>query len=183
MAMRCILVTEQIAEGDGGTTMATGLALVTGASSGIGLSLAKELAARGYDLVISSAGVRLDEASQKLAETGVLVMPVQADLATREGIDELWSRIESMGSTLDVACVNAGVGVGGLFQDTDLDEELKMVDLNCSGTIQLAKYVVQQMLHQGFRKDSFHRINRGRDGGTAGSRLCRHKSLCAFVRA
>jgi uncharacterized protein len=62
--------------------MATGLALVTGASSGIGLSLAKELAARGYDLVISSARVRLDEASQELAETGVLVMPVQADLAT-----------------------------------------------------------------------------------------------------
>jgi short-subunit dehydrogenase len=129
--------------------MATGLALVTGASSGIGLSLAKELATRGYDLVISAAGVRLDEASQELAETGVMVMPVQADLATREGVNELWSRIASMGSTLDVACVNAGVGVGGLFQDTDLDEELKMVALNCSGTIQLAKYVVQHMLHQG----------------------------------
>jgi short-subunit dehydrogenase len=135
--------------------MAIGLALVTGASSGIGLSLAKELAARGYDLVISSAGVRLDEASQELAETGVLVMPVQADLATREGVGELWSRIESMGSTLDVACVNAGVGVGGLFQDTDLDEELKMINLNCSGTVQLAKYVVQQMLHQGSGKILF----------------------------
>jgi short-subunit dehydrogenase len=153
--MRCILVTEQVIEKDGGTTMAAGLALVTGASSGIGLSLAKELAARGYDLVISSAGIRLDEASQELAETGVLVMPVQADLATREGVDELWSRIESMGSTLDVACVNAGVGVGGLFQDTDLDEELKMVALNCSSSIQLAKYVVQQMLHQGSGKILF----------------------------
>lgn len=135
--------------------MATGLALVTGASSGIGLSLAKELAARGYDLVISSAGVRLDDASQELAATGVLVMPVQADLATREGIDELWSRIESMGSTLDVACINAGVGVGGLFHQTDLHEELNMISLNCSGTIQLAKYAVQQMLHQGSGKILF----------------------------
>jgi uncharacterized protein len=71
--------------------MATGLALVTGASSGIGLSLAKKLEARGYDLVISSAGVRLDEASDELARTGVMVVPVQADLATREGVDELWS--------------------------------------------------------------------------------------------
>ncbi|HTF71656.1 MAG TPA: SDR family NAD(P)-dependent oxidoreductase [Edaphobacter sp.] len=128
--------------------MATGLALVTGASSGIGLSLAKELAARGYDLVISSAGVRLDEASEELAGTGVLVMPVQADLATREGVDELWSRIEPMGSTLDVACLNAGVGAGGLFHETDLSKELNMINLNCSGTIQLAKYVVQHMLHQ-----------------------------------
>jgi short-subunit dehydrogenase len=128
--------------------MAIGLALVTGASSGIGLSLAKELAARGYDLVISSAGARLDEASQELAESGVLVVPVQADLATREGIDELWSRVQSMDSPLDVACLNAGVGVGGLFQDTDLGEELNMINLNCLGTVQLAKYVVQHMLRQ-----------------------------------
>ena len=135
--------------------MATGLALVTGASSGIGLSLAKELAARGYNLVISSAGVRLDEASQELARTGVLVLPVQADLATREGVDELWSRIESMGSPLDVACVNAGVGVGGLFHETNLTEELNMINLNCSGTVQLAKYVVQQMLHRGSEKILF----------------------------
>src|ERR1700761_8017364 len=70
-----------VAEQYGGTSMAAGLALVTGASSGIGLSLAKELAARGYDLVISSAGVRLDEASQELAGNGVRGMPVQTYLA------------------------------------------------------------------------------------------------------
>jgi uncharacterized protein len=135
--------------------MATGLALVTGASSGIGLSLAKELAARGYNLIICSAGVRLDEASQELAGTGVLVLPVQADLATSEGVDELWSRVQSLGSPVDVACLNAGVGVGGRFQDTDLGEELNMINLNCSGTIQLAKYVVQHMLHQGSGKILF----------------------------
>ena len=60
-----------------------------------------------------------------------------------------------MGSTLDVACLNAGVGVGGLFRDTDLGEELNMVNLNCSGTIQLAKHVVQQMLHHGSGKILF----------------------------
>jgi short-subunit dehydrogenase len=128
--------------------MAKGLALVTGASSGIGLSLAKELAARGYDLVISSAGARLDAAGQEIAGTGVKVLPVQADLATREGIAELWARVQATGSRLDIACINAGVGVGGLFSETDLDEELNMVSLNCSGTVQLAKYVVRQMLKQ-----------------------------------
>ena len=80
--------------------MATGLALVTGASSGIGLSLAKELAVRGYNLVISSAGVRLDEAGQKLAGTGVLALPVQADLATRcemlEALSTFWWTADAM---------------------------------------------------------------------------------------
>jgi uncharacterized protein len=128
--------------------MATGLALVTGASSGIGLSLAKELATRGYDLVIASAGVRLDAASQELADSGVRVLPVQADLATREGIRELWEQVKSTNSNLDIACINAGVGVGGLFSETDLEEELNMVNLNCSGTIELAKRVVRQMLQQ-----------------------------------
>jgi uncharacterized protein len=129
--------------------MAKGLALVTGASSGIGLSLAKELAARGYDIVVSSAGARLDEASSELAARGIQVTPVQADLATREGIEELWSRVKAIGSALDVACLNAGVGVGGLFSETDLDDELNLVNLNCLGTVQLAKYVVRQMLQQG----------------------------------
>jgi uncharacterized protein len=128
--------------------MATGLALVTGASNGIGLSLAKELAARGYDLIVASKGIRLDAAGEELAATGVRVMPVQADLATSEGIDELWAQVRSTGSDLNIACINAGVGVGGLFSETDLDEELNMVYLNCSGTIRLAKYVVRQMLQQ-----------------------------------
>lgn len=135
--------------------MAVGLALVTGASSGIGLSLAKELAARGYDLVISSAGVRLDAAGEEIAASGVRVLPIQADLATREGVQELWARIQATGSNLDIACINAGVGVGGLFNETDLDEELNMVNLNCSGTIQLAKLIVRHMQEQGNGKILF----------------------------
>ena len=49
------------------------------------------------------------------------------------------------GRQVDVACINAGVGVGGLFRETSLDEELNMVDLNCASTVQLAKYVVRHM--------------------------------------
>ena len=50
---------------------------------------------------------------------------------------------------LDIACINAGVGVGGLFAETDLDEEINMVELNCAGTVHLAKHVVTAMLKQG----------------------------------
>ena len=122
------------------------LAVVTGASSGIGLSLAKDLAGRGYDLVVCSAGDRLAGASSELTHFGTQIIEVQADLATREGIDSLWSEVQSLGRPVDVACINAGVGVGGLFSETDLDEELKMVDLNCSGTVHLAKHVVKHMV-------------------------------------
>ena len=125
--------------------MANQLALVTGASSGISLSFAKELASRGYDLVVCSAGERLANAAAQLDELDVDVIEIQADLATREGVETLWEAIESTGRPLAVACINAGVGVGGEFSDTDLDEELNMVELNCAGTVQLAKYVVRHM--------------------------------------
>jgi short-subunit dehydrogenase len=124
------------------------LALVTGASSGIGYSLAKELAGRGYDLIVCSSGDRLKAAAEDFRSTGVFVLDVMADLATREGVDELWNRTTSVGRALDIACLNAGIGVGGLFQETDLNEELRMVNLNCAGTVQLAKYVVQEMVRR-----------------------------------
>ena len=121
-------------------------AIVTGASSGIGFSLAKELAARGYDLAICSSGDRLEPAAQELRSQGVQVTEIVADLASRDGVKQLWDQVQSLGRKIDVACINAGVGVGGLFAETDLDAELNMVYLNCASTVQLAKYVVQDML-------------------------------------
>jgi uncharacterized protein len=122
------------------------LALVTGASSGIGYCLAKELALRGYDLVVCSAGERLEGAAADFRENGAEVKAVSADLATREGVDTLWSVVLELGRPLDVACINAGAGVGGLFSETDLEAELKIVVLNCVGVVHLAKYVVSQMV-------------------------------------
>jgi short-subunit dehydrogenase len=122
------------------------LALVTGASSGIGYELAKDLAGRGYDLVVASAGERLAPAAQDFRSSGAEVIEVSADLATKEGVDKLWDSVEALGRPVDVACINAGVGVGGPFTETDLDEELNMIDLNCASTVHLAKHIVHQML-------------------------------------
>src|SRR5579859_1922117 len=135
--------------------MAGSLAVVTGASSGIGRSLAKELAGRGYDLVVCSHGERRPAAVEELQGLGVAVTEVQADLATREGVDELWDRIRSLGRPVEIACLNAGIGVGGQFWDTDLDEELKMVELNCTGTVHLAKHVVRDMVERNSGKILF----------------------------
>ncbi len=121
-------------------------AIVTGASSGIGLSLAKELAGRDYDLAICSSGERLQAAAEELRSRGGQVIEVQADLATQDGVKHFWTEVSALGRNIDIACINAGVGVGGLFAETDLDAELKMIYLNCAGTVQLAKYVVQHML-------------------------------------
>jgi short-subunit dehydrogenase len=133
----------------GASFMADQIALITGASSGIGLSLSKELASRGFDLIICSAGNRLEPAADDLQHLGVQVTVIQEDLAMRDGIDALWSKTLALGRPIDVACINAGVGVGGLFVETDLDEELDMVALNCAGTIHLAKHVTQHMQELG----------------------------------
>ena len=128
--------------------MAKGLAVVTGASSGIGLELSKLLASEGYDLVVCSNGGRLDSAAAGFGVEGVKVTEVHADLATKEGVDKLWAACEAVGP-IDIACINAGVGVGGLFVETDLAEELNIVALNCGHTVHLAKHVAKQMVGRG----------------------------------
>jgi len=135
--------------------MTNQFALVTGASSGIGLSLAKELAGRGYDVAICSSGDRLDSAQAELQGLGTEIFKIQADLASRKGVEQLWSEVEALGRKLDIVCINAGVGVGGLFAETDLEAELNSIELNCVGVVQLSKYVVQHMLANGTGKILF----------------------------
>lgn len=139
----------------GDISMSDTLAVVTGASSGIGYELAKVLADRGYDLVVASAGDRLGSAAQDFRVSGREVTEVNVDLATREGVDALWDKVANLGRPVDVACINAGVGVGGLFAETDLEAELNMVQLNCVSTVHLAKHVVRQMKSIGAGKILF----------------------------
>jgi short-subunit dehydrogenase len=122
------------------------LALVTGASSGIGFELAKQFAQNGFDLIIAAEDVELDDAAQELKAMGVAVAPVSVDLTKREDVERLAAAILGAGRPLAAAALNAGVGHGGAFADTDLEAELGIVELNCASTVHLAKRVVQDMV-------------------------------------
>ncbi len=132
--------------------MADKLAVVTGASSGIGYNLAKVFAENGYDLIIGAEDTGIQNAASELKAIGVNVTPVQADLATFDGCKQFWQQVESSGRTLDAVALNAGVGEGGLFAESDLQKEIAIVRLNCESTIHLAKYAVQTMVKQGSGK-------------------------------
>lgn len=129
------------------------LALVTGGSSGIGFELASQLAERGYDVAISGQSERVHESAERLERLGVEAYPFQADAATFDGVEAFWQFVADLDRPLNIACLNVGIGVGGAaFAETDLDEELRMIAINCAGTVHTAKRVVRAMLAQGTDK-------------------------------
>jgi uncharacterized protein len=132
------------------TTPGRPLALVTGASTGIGLELARQFADNGFDLVIAAHDDELAEARRDLQTRGGTVDAVRVDLATEDGVHELWRRVQATGRPLAAAALNAGRGAGGAFAGgTDLADELEIVDLNVRGTVQLAKYLTTDMAARG----------------------------------
>jgi uncharacterized protein len=123
-------------------------AVITGASTGIGLALGRVFAKNGYDLLIAAENPELESAATQLRSLGTQVQAVQADLTKYEEVERLWSAIQVSGRVLDVAAINAGVGVGGKFAETDLEKELKLIQLNVVSTVHLAKRVVRDMLER-----------------------------------
>ena len=80
----------------------------------------------------------------------VQASPVRADLATYEGVEELWQAIQVTGRTPDAVAINAGVGVGGDFaRDNDLPDELNLINLNITGAVHLARRVLPDMIARG----------------------------------
>jgi short-subunit dehydrogenase len=126
-----------------------GLALITGASSGIGLELARRFAEHGYDLVIAAEDAEIHVAAQQLGSSGgVSVRPVQVDLRTDKGVEELYRRVGAAGRPLDAVALNAGVGLGGSFVDSTVQDALAVVDLNVRSTVHLAKLVLPDMVRR-----------------------------------
>lgn len=127
-----------------------GLAVVTGASSGIGFELAKQFAQNGFDLLVVSNSPKIHEAAHSLQNNGTSAQALQADLASYEGVEKLYATIQSAGRPVDVVAINAGVGVGGDFaRDTDLQAELNLIQLNVVSPVHLAKRVVPDMIAAG----------------------------------
>lgn len=134
----------------------TPLAVVTGASSGIGFELAKQFAEHGYDLVVAAEDAELQPAAEQLAGLGATVKAVTVDLSTAEGVEELAGQLQADGRPVDALALNAGIGAGGDFAtQTELDQELELIDLNVRSTVHLAKRVLPGMVERGAGKVLF----------------------------
>jgi short-subunit dehydrogenase len=123
--------------------------VVTGASSGIGLELARQFAQHHFDLLIAAEDAGIERAAEDLRSSGVAVETAQVDLATPEGVDRLYHRIEEMGRPVEAIALNAGVGVNGPFLESDLDDHLRLIGLNVTGVVQLSNFVLRDMANRG----------------------------------
>lgn len=122
------------------------LAIVTGASRGIGYELAHVFAENGFNLIIAADSERIFEAAKDLEEYGVVVDPIMADLATYEGVESLVERIKMKGIPIHSLALNAGVGTSGDFVTIPLEKELNLIQLNIVANVHLTKKLLPQML-------------------------------------
>jgi short-subunit dehydrogenase len=123
------------------------LALVTGASSGIGLELARLCAAEGFDLLVAADEPEIDRAARSLSQSGASVEWLQADLSTEEGVDKLLEKVRER--PVDALLANAGHGLGKAFIDQDWDEVRHVIDTNVTGTAYLLHKVGREMASRG----------------------------------
>jgi short-subunit dehydrogenase len=122
-------------------------ALVTGASSGIGRAFARELAARGLDVVVvARRAERLEELKRELeAAHGTRVLPIVQDLAEDDAAETIERRLSELALGVDVLVNNAGFGQWGEFSDYDLRRDLDMVAVNCRAVVDLTHRLLPPM--------------------------------------
>lgn len=122
------------------------LAVVTGASSGIGLELAGQFAGHGYDLLVTAEHDELETVAAQLRRRGGWVRTARADLRTFDGVEHLCAAAAATKRPIDSLALNAGVGQGGPFVDTDLHDDLEVIAVNVMSTVHLAKRLVPAMV-------------------------------------
>jgi short-subunit dehydrogenase len=160
------------------------LAVVTGASSGIGYELARTFLENGYDLVVTSSNdEKLSEAAESLAEIDqdAQIEPIQADLTTPDGVRKLHTEVHALGRPVDVLAANAGVGVYGEFADeTSLEDEIALINLNVTSQVHLIKLIAHEMVERG-RGDIL--VTSSVAGIMPGPRMAVYAASKAFLRS
>jgi short-subunit dehydrogenase len=152
-------------------SQARSLAVVTGASSGIGYHLARCAVQNGFDLIVA-ADTPLDEAVADFRSLGANVLAaVQCDLATREGVDELIQSVQ--GHEVDALFANAGHGLAGPFLEQDIAAIQHVINTNITGTLYVIQQIARGMVARGkgrilitgsvagFQPGAFHAVYNG----------------------
>ncbi len=122
-------------------------AIVTGASVGIGYELARCCAENGFDLLIAADEPEINQAAEDFRGMGAQVEALEVDLATIEGVDQLYAKVQ--GRSVDALLANAGHGLGHAFLDQNFDEVRHVIDTNITGTIYLIQQVGRAMRARG----------------------------------
>lgn len=123
------------------------LAIVTGASSGIGYELARLCAGQGFDLLIAADDPDIHDCAKVLQQCGTSVEAVEADLATLEGVDRLCEKCASR--PVEALLANAGHGLGRGFLEQDFADLRHVIDTNVTGTVYLIQKVARRMRDRG----------------------------------
>jgi uncharacterized protein len=124
---------------------ARGLAVITGASSGLGLDLARQCAQHHYDLIVAADEASILEAAEELAAGGITVRPVQCDISTLDGVDALREAIMASGKPADILIANAGREARG----RTVNERVMHARAYIDGTIYLIDQISRSMRGRG----------------------------------
>ncbi len=128
--------------------MTKALTLITGASMGIGRALAFEFASHGHDLILVARSTsKLNELSKELASKfGVNVHVISKDLLTPNACEELYNEVTGKNLSVEILVNNAGFGLYGPFNETDLKKETDMIELNIQTLTRLTKLFLKNMV-------------------------------------
>jgi short-subunit dehydrogenase len=150
------------------------LAVVTGASTGIGYELARCCAENDFDLIIAADEDEIQNAADHFRDMGANVEAVKADLATIEGVETLYAATK--GRQIDALLANAGIGLGQGFLDQDFNDVIRVIDTNITGTLYLIHRVGRDMRGKkagrilitgsiaGYTPGTFHAVYHGNQG-------------------